>query len=324
LQGLTTNNVDVERKQALYSAFLNAQGRVLWDTIIYPHVDEGKWGCLIEVDAVSVKALLAHLRRHKLRSKIQMNEVGEEYKLWHIWNDEVSNPDSALAEWNVLESWENYRSFEDPRLRDLGHRLIIHRKFMDKFEPLQNSIPLISYTARRYLRGIPEGPNEIQPEHALPQESNFDHLNGIDFRKGCYVGQELTIRTQHTGVIRKRILPCQIYLSNSSPPSELTYVPDSTGGERTPVGLASHIEKGADVKLIGGSKRSAGKWITGIANIGLALCRLETMTDIRVSAEGGPYKPHQEFSVGDYKIQAFVPLWLREKLQYESERKGID
>jgi hypothetical protein len=101
-------------------------------------------------------------------------------------------------------------------------------------------------------------------------------------------------------------------------------MPDATGGERNLLGLASHIEKGTDIKPIGGSKRSAGKWIAGIANIGLALCRLETMTDIRVSAEGGPYKPHQEFSVGDYKIKAFVPQWLREKLQSESERKGID
>ena len=324
LQGLTTNNVDVERKRAWYSAFLNAQGRVLWDTIIYPRLDEGEWGCLIEVDASSANGLLAHLGRHKLRSKIRMKAIGEEYKLWQIWNDEHSDP--SFAEWNTVlpESWENYKSFEDPRLRGLGHRLIIHRKFIDKFEPPHRPIPLINYTVRRYLRGVPEGPNETQPEHALPQESNFDHLNGIDFRKGCYVGQELTIRTQHTGVIRKRILPCQIYPSNSSPPLELTYIPDATSGERRPLGLASHIEKATDIKPIGGSKRSAGKWITGIANIGLALCRLETMTDIRVSAEGGPYKPDQEFSVGDYKIQAFVPLWLREKLQSESERKGID
>src|SRR5579871_707944 len=98
LQGLTTNNVDVERKTPWYSAFLNAQGRVLWDTIIYPRHVEGKWACLIEVDKASANALLAHLRRHKLRSKIQMNEVGEEYKLWQIWNDEFPNSDPALAD----------------------------------------------------------------------------------------------------------------------------------------------------------------------------------------------------------------------------------
>jgi len=97
LQGLTTNNVDVGRKLAWYSAFLNAQGRVLWDAIIYPRIEEGEWGCLIEVDASSANAFLAHLRRHKLRSKIQMNKVGEEYKLWQIWNDESSNPNLALA-----------------------------------------------------------------------------------------------------------------------------------------------------------------------------------------------------------------------------------
>lgn len=88
---------------------------------------------------------------------------------------------------------------------------------------------------------------------------------------------------------------------------------------------------GADIKRLagegGGSKRSAGKILGSVGNVGLALCRLEMMTDLRVSAEGGSYKEGQEFCVGGdegVRVKAFVPEWLRIKLEGERERKGID
>lgn len=87
------------------------------------------------------------------------------------------------------------------------------------------------YTIHRFLHGVPEGSVELQPLNALPLNSNMDLMGGsenttliifpsiprltflfpVDFRKGCYVGQELTVRTYHTGVIRKRIYPVQLY-----------------------------------------------------------------------------------------------------------------
>jgi folate-binding Fe-S cluster repair protein YgfZ len=147
-------------------------------------------------------------------------------------------------------------------------------------------------------------------------ESNMDYLNGIDFRKGCYVGQELTIRTQHTGVIRKRILPVQLYTSTSTPPSELFY--ESTGFA---------VKPGADIKAEGG-KRPAGKFLASVGNVGLALCRLENMTDLRVSAEGGTWKKGMEFNItvaeGEQKVKvkAFVPEWLRLREQEKMERRA--
>ena len=114
----------------------------------------------------------------------------------------------------------------------------------------------------------------------------MDYLNGIDFRKGCYVGQELTIRTQHTGVIRKRILPVQLYDESESIPSKLEYSNKKS----------YDVQQGADIKAEGG-KRPAGKVLASVGNVGLALCRLENMTDMRVSAEGGSYKVGLEFFV---------------------------
>ncbi|CRK46872.1 hypothetical protein BN1723_020167, partial [Verticillium longisporum] len=80
-----------------------------------------------------------------------------------------------------------------------------------------------AYTLRRYLRGVAEGQGEMLREHALPQESNLDYMGGIEYHKGCYVGQELTIRTKHRGVVRKRILPCVLYNEGDAMPTELAY-----------------------------------------------------------------------------------------------------
>lgn len=187
------------------------------------------------------------------------------------------------------------------------------------------------YQTRRYIHGIPEGQTEIPRETALPMECNIDLSSGIDFRKGCYVGQELTIRTKHTGVVRKRILPVQLYGPGEN-------VSGDDGPARFEPDWKGSVPLNADIKQLddeGSIKkgRSAGKFITGVGNIGLALCRLEMMTPMRVSAEGGSYKPGLEFGLqgsggegegegeGDkaVRIKAFVPEWFLDR-----ERKMWD
>jgi len=177
---------------------------------------------------------------------------------------------------------------------------------------------LSTYTLRRILHGVPEGQSEIIRETGLPMESNMDIMNGVDFHKGCYVGQELTIRTHHTGIVRKRILPVQLYDMIDSLPeldapmysAETTLVLPPTGSNISGVSA----RKG----------RSAGKWLGGIGNVGLALCRLEMMTDIVLTGESTQYSPDHEFKiswdtdaggagdVGEVKVRAFVPPWTRE------------
>ena len=152
----------------------------------------------------------------------------------------------------------------------------------------------------------------------MPQESNIDYMGGIDFRKGCYVGQELTIRTHHTGVVRKRILPVQIYSAegNSKPPDQLMY------DDGTKISLPP---KGANISRVEKKGRSAGKWLGGVGNIGLALCRLELMTDTVLTGEGSQWSPEHEFRVawepeegvegGEVRVKAFVPDWHRSRAE---------
>jgi len=182
------------------------------------------------------------------------------------------------------------------------------------------------YTVHRILNGLAEGQTEIISSHALPQESNIDFLGGIDFFKGCYLGQELTIRTHHTGVVRKRILPCQIYDKDSPTPSAdqeaLNYQGDLSLSIPSP---GSNIGK-ATTK---GRGRSSGKWLGGVGNIGLALCRLEMMTDIQLTAEKTNYNPDEQYRVQweaedgakEVMLKPFVPKWLREGVEQSLRRK---
>lgn len=302
LQGLITNNVEKHREKPFYAAFLDARGRVLWDVFVwvYPQLatKEGEWACNIEVDGGEIEALFKHLKRHKLRSKINIKIMDEnETGVWAGWglpSVDTINGDHVLA------------SLADPRGLGFGTRYL----FKGNQAPESSPVPVVDtqqYHLRRYVYGIPEGPQEIPRETALPMEYNIDLSQGIDFKKGCYVGQELTIRTKHTGVVRKRVLPLELQ-------------PRTTSGDQTTDSLP---ESGTDIKQLDenmGLKkgRAAGKFITGIGNVGLGLARLEMMTSMRISAEGGSWKPGTRFGVpvGDeevMEVQAIAPQWFQER-----------
>ncbi|KAF2809243.1 Aminomethyltransferase folate-binding domain-containing protein [Mytilinidion resinicola] len=317
LQGLISNNLGPTTTTPFYSAFMDARGRMLWDAFIFPDSNpkSAEWTCFIEVDSTEADNLLRHLKRHKLRSKIQLQLVEEEAGgVWASWQSGDSN--------NIPGG------LPDPRAPGFGQRILISgesikggpiREVLDK-----HMVDLRWYHLRRYMYGIPEGPQEIPPTTALPMESNIDLMNGIDFRKGCYVGQELTIRTKHTGVVRKRILPVQLYRGNEVLPTAETPAFDPQWTFDDP---SNEVSQSKDIKQLSDDGtikkgRAAGKLLGNIGNVGLALCRLEMMTDIRVSAEGGSWRPGMEFGVqypeapdADIRVKPMVPAWLREREQ---------
>lgn len=304
LQGLITNNVDPKSEAPFYSAFLDARGRMLWDVFIWvwPELVDGKhrWACYIEVDAHEEEALRKHLKKHKLRSKIEIKTVPMDgpngIRVWAAWGDVPKQ----------VQQWKGFVGYHDPRSEGLYRYLANADRdtLVDGLEPVDAE----HYRALRYVMGIPEGQGEIPRESALPLEYNVDLSGGIDFKKGCYVGQELTIRTKHTGVVRKRVLPVQLHEVTPDGSTE-----DSQFIARIEPSLQMP-ESGTDIKTLdanGNIKkgRAVGKFIGGIGNVGLALCRLENMTSMRVSAEGGTYKDGMEFGVEvDGKILKVVPV----------------
>ncbi|KAL8770968.1 MAG: hypothetical protein Q9209_003387 [Squamulea sp. 1 TL-2023] len=324
LQGLTTTNIKKYTLNLLggfYTCFLNAQGRVLYDVFVYP-IDHGVGfgeipeeiscdapGFMIDVDQANAEALRLHLKRYKLRAKIALQVVDPgEWRIFGTWNDEAVEVFK-----NTTTSPQNFGCI-DTRAPGMGKRIL---SFADISKTLQGEETSVeSYDVRRILKGVPQGHDEIILGEALPQESNIDYMSGIDFRKGCYVGQELTIRTHHTGVVRKRILPVQLYNPDEKPPDDLQYdFSSSLTLPHAPQNIARVNTRG----------RSAGKFLKGVGNVGLALCRLETMTNLKLTEEASQWSPEHEFKMTwqsgedqdgekEVKIKAFVPEWHRYRI----------
>ncbi|KAI0911899.1 hypothetical protein F4823DRAFT_583867 [Ustulina deusta] len=350
LQGLITTSVEgnstanpngaalpTAPRPWFYCGFLNALGRVLHDVFIYP-VPPGSGGephFMIEVDAAQLTTLLKHLKRFKLRSNIFLRAIEEdEMSVWQIWKDGERTPSTQHA--NGLARTDG-RSVVIPDLRapDMGYRVLtvgpdLDAQALDLPPELQpaarGKTDEAAYRVRRYLRGIPEGSAEIIPAQALPQESNMDVMGGIDFRKGCYVGQELTIRTRHRGVVRKRVLPCMLYGEDDAMPTALEYKPDAA----PPLGGDLH---GLTIGRRGKKWRSTGTFLAGTGNIGLALCRVQLMSDLVVPNDTATleFDPAAEFVIqtgkgeegtaggeAAVKVKAFVPEWLRQRLDEDA------
>ena len=155
-----------------FTCFLNAQGRVLFDALVY----RGSSELYLDVHASIVDKVVLLLQRHRLRLPIKIERAADV---------QVSTSESSSS------------FLPDPRFKDLPFRAI---------EPL-NDHPDGSawFRAQRIAAGVPEGPDEFRAESTLPFYMNADLLDGVSFTKGCYVGQELTTRTFRRGVIRRRV-----------------------------------------------------------------------------------------------------------------------
>eukprot|EP01116_Phalansterium_solitarium_P013820 TRINITY_DN31239_c0_g1_i1.p1 TRINITY_DN31239_c0_g1~~TRINITY_DN31239_c0_g1_i1.p1 ORF type:complete len:392 (-),score=49.65 TRINITY_DN31239_c0_g1_i1:190-1296(-) len=250
LQSLTTNQMqllspDVETnslgKTLIYSGFLSVQGRVLFDAFIYRDVP-GKF--FIDCDSTLVADLEAHLRKYKMRSKIDISNVSSSFKVFQFYGNDVASLDPQLASQGL---------FPDPRAGPLGYRGVRPADFSLELPSGTTPVRHASdddYRLFRTLLGVPEGASDITSGQALPFEVNMDYLQAISFSKGCYLGQELTSRTHYVGVIRKRLLPV---------------VPAVDGSLVPPV----------ETPLLSASGQKTGKIVSSVGAAGLAMVRLE-------------------------------------------------
>lgn len=309
LHALTAATISASTSGAVYTVFLTPQGRVLFDTFIHPLNHIPAWrstvdnsddpAFLIEADAAALADLQAHIRRYKLRSKFLLRPA-DEWTTYATWG----GAGGALPATTTIRC-------VDPRGGGLGGRTVLPASTQGV-----QTVGAEDYTVRRMLHGVAEGRDEIVPGVALPLESNVDLFGGVDFRKGCYVGQELTIRTKHTGVVRKRILPVALYPAGQQQPAVLGFCPPAALSP----GLADRLQPGAAIKKLAAGKRPVGKWLRGAGNIGLALCRLEAMTRIRLGEAEAGFVDGDEFVVEGaaaeaeaVRVKAFVPEWMQSR-----------
>uniref|UniRef100_A0A8C6MZR1 Iron-sulfur cluster assembly factor IBA57, mitochondrial n=1 Tax=Mus spicilegus TaxID=10103 RepID=A0A8C6MZR1_MUSSI len=260
LLGLSTNELPLSgpptgaaqpSARAAYAHFLNVQGRTLYDVILYglPECTEGAPSFLLECDSSVLGALQKHLSMYKIRRKVTV-EPSPELHVWAVLPCVPQTSETAPLEERVEGTTMLIR---DPRTARMGWRLLTQDDG-PALVPRGQLGDLQDYHKYRYQQGIPEGACDLPPGMALPLESNLVFMNGVSFTKGCYIGQELTARTHHTGVIRKRLFP--VKLEGPLP--------------------ASGVSPGA-VVTVTATGRAAGKFRAGQGHVGLALLRSETI-----------------------------------------------
>ncbi|XP_035717353.1 putative transferase CAF17 homolog, mitochondrial [Vespa mandarinia] len=225
LQGLITNDIEYlkEGSASIYSLFLNIKGRVLYDTILYKSKEDNVF--YIECDTEVVESLEKHLKMYRIRKKIDILCIDKNMKVWSMFDPTkvIDGENNSSFEASILpcDTTNNKASkfigniiiCQDPRSSSFGLRILadsdIERSEIIKYLDPNISISedSLSYKEFKYKIGLAEGVNDLPPGKPLPLEINCDYLHGISFQKGCYIGQELTARTYHTGVVRKRLLP---------------------------------------------------------------------------------------------------------------------
>jgi folate-binding protein YgfZ len=209
LQGLVSNDVQrVSPKRAVYAALLTAQGRFLHDFFIVAIGDT----LYLDCEAERRDDLRRRLSLYRLRSKVSLTDVGEKFAVGLLFGVGVLSRLGLPAEAGHAASRSGGCIFVDPRLPELGARAVLARA---SAADTLASLGLTPGTNEAYDRlrlslGVPDGSRDLPVEKAILLENGFDELNGIDWQKGCYMGQELTARTKYRGLVRKRLLPVTI------------------------------------------------------------------------------------------------------------------
>ncbi len=222
LQGLVSNDVDkVDPTAARYAAFLTAQGKYLHDFII-AEAGELIW---LDGEAGRLGDLKRRLSMYRLRAKVSLDERSD-LCVAAIFG---ANAPAALGlsrEPGAARPFGSGIAFVDPRLAALGARAILPR---ERARALLGDAGIAeagfdNYDRLRLSLGIPDGSRDLVPEKSILLEAGFDELNGVDWQKGCYIGQELTARTKYRGLIKKRLMPVRI--EGPTPPSEAVVTAD--------------------------------------------------------------------------------------------------
>lgn len=246
---LVTAAVDrLEVGSARFAALLTPQGKIVADFIAVRAPD----GFYLDVARDRMDALSAQLVRFRLRARIELADASEALSVLAVWGDA---PAPAA-------------SVPDPRLPGIGARAYLPPGEARERADADAAI----YHADRIVRALPEGGKDYAWGETFPHEADLDLLGGIDFDKGCYIGQEVVSRMQHRGTARSRVVPVDL---DGEAPAPFTAV---TAGER----------------VIGAMGSASGRH-------GLALLRLDRVAE--AAAAGLP------IACGDARLIVVQPSW---------------
>ncbi len=273
LQGLVSNDVaKANPSRVLHAALLTAQGRYLHDFFIVTAGDT----FVLDAEAARLDDLRRRLTLYRLRAKVTLAAASERFDTIVAWGEGTARALGLPEEAGAARPFAGGIAYLDPRLPALGARLLLpkgHARDLGGMGFAEAS--RADYDRMRLALGVPDGSRDLAVEKALLVESGFDELNGIDWQKGCYIGQEITARMKYRGLAKKRLVP--VAVAGELPP------PD------TPVRLGDE---------------EAGELRSGRDGIALALLRLELIE--KAAATGVP------LSAGAATLTPQKPAWARD------------
>ncbi|MET3967663.1 MULTISPECIES: CAF17-like 4Fe-4S cluster assembly/insertion protein YgfZ [Bradyrhizobium] len=230
LNGLITTDLDrLKPGLGRFGALLTPQGKIIVDFLITEVPAGHGGGFLIDCPKALAEGLATKLKFYKLRAKVT-----------------VENLDlGVLAAWDGQLAAQPDLAFADPRNDALGTRILIPEDLKQKLSDLIGAelVDASAYEAHRIALGVPRGGLDFMYSDAFPHETNMDRLAGVDFDKGCYVGQEVVSRMQHRGTARTRSV--KVLLDDLSPEAGVSVM----AGDK-PVGTMGSSAQGKGIALV--------------------------------------------------------------------------
>ena len=209
LQNIVTNDIDkVNDSRSCFASILTPQGKYLYDFLIIKH----KNGYFLDCEKLQVENLYNQLKLYKLRSKIEILNLSNEFVVASISKDKFLEFDEAKEIIGFTLRYREDPVILDPRNKQLGARIIIN---LEKLYLSLKKLNLTTSNIEEYYNlshqiGIAQRDTEKLKNQLFGIECNFEELNGIDFKKGCYVGQENTARIKLKNKLSKRLFPIEI------------------------------------------------------------------------------------------------------------------
>jgi len=201
LHGLVTTDIlELTPGMARFCALLTPQGKIIADFIVTEAAAKDGGGFFLDVQRALCGALVAKLNIYKLRAKVIVEDLSAVLGVLAAW-DGSGTTRGGTTKFGL--------SYADPRLPALGFRVMLPPHLADAAaaEFGATLVDAAQYEAHRIALGVPQGGLDFSYGDAFPHETDMDQLGGVDFTKGCYVGQEVVSRMEHRGTARSRAVP---------------------------------------------------------------------------------------------------------------------
>jgi folate-binding protein YgfZ len=269
LQGLISNDARrLLKSEAIYSAMLSPQGKFLHDFFLMPQNEKNT--IFLDVATSKINDLLARLKLYRLRSRVEIT-VENSLLVAAIWNTDFSL--------NLpIEKSQNFCIFLDPRLPSLGYRIIGDKETILANTNIFNEhfCRAEEYEKLRLSLTIPDT-NDMIAEKSLLLECGFEQLHGVDFSKGCYIGQEVTARSKFRGQVKKSLYHVS---AQSTLPA---------------IGTQIMLEDKSNGKIVGELR-------TSFENIGIAIINNEGYNSVKMT--------NNQFFCAEINVQITPPIWI--------------